>query len=434
MVTRQTLRKMFDFRRGELRAGILLFWFFFLTIGVFQILKPLKNGLFVEHYGAELELYAKLANIVVALAGVAVVSHLFRRVERQNLIGGNAIFFAVSFVLLGFFLRRPDHVSVWSFYLLGDLLSTMMVAAFWAYLTDIADLDQAKRLFGPIGAGGVLGGWAGSAVPKTLLDNLGSGGLLLLCAAMMGVVAWLIYAAERRVGRSAAFRKRQEVRRDRPAPGGGARDAIEGAGLVVSSKYLLAIAGMMAFYEVTSQVMDFQFKLASQTFPDAEQTQAFLADIYFYANLLSVAVQFLAVSFVLRALGLTTALLILPVALLGGAGGFMLAPSLWTVSLMVILDNGLNYSLQQTARESLFTPLSREAKYKARAFINMFVQRLAKGLGIVGVIGLEALGFGVPSLSAVAIGSLIFLALCGWYAGRRFPELCEETQPDRYAA
>jgi AAA family ATP:ADP antiporter len=266
------------------------------------------------------------------------------------------------------------------------------------------------------------------------LDNLGSGGLLLLCAAMMGVVAWLIYAAERRVGRSAAFRKRQEVRRDRPAPGGGARDAIEGAGLVVSSKYLLAIAGMMAFYEVTSQVMDFQFKLASQTFPDAEQTQAFLADIYFYANLLSVAVQFLAVSFVLRALGLTTALLILPVALLGGAGGFMLAPSLWTVSLMVILDNGLNYSLQQTARESLFTPLSREAKYKARAFINMFVQRLAKGLGIVGVIGLEALGFGVPSLSAVAIGSLIFLALCGWYAGRRFPELCEETQPDRYAA
>jgi AAA family ATP:ADP antiporter len=433
MALRQTLRKIFDFRRGELRAGMLLFSFLFLTIGVFQILKPLKNGLFVEHYGAELELYAKLANIVVALAGVAVLSHLFRRVERQNLIAGIGLFFAMSFALLSFLLRRPEHVSVWSFYLLGDLLSTMMVAAFWAYLTDIADLDQAKRLFGPIGTGGVLGGWAGSAVPKTLLDNVGSSGLLLLCAAIMGVVAWLIYAAERRVGRSSVFRK-QEARHDRPAPLGGGRDAIEGAGLVFSSKYLLAIAGMMAFYEITSQVLDFQFKLASQTFPDAEQTQAFLADVYFYANLLSVAVQFLAVSFVLRFLGLTTALLILPVALIGGAGGFMLAPSLWTVSLMVILDNGLNYSMQQTARESLFTPLSREAKYKARAFINMLVQRLAKGFGIVGVIALEALGFGARSLGALAIGALILLALCGWYAGRRFPELGEKAQPDRYAA
>jgi AAA family ATP:ADP antiporter len=202
----------------------------------------------------------------------------------------------------------------------------------------------------------------------------------------------------------------------------------------MGSSYLAAIAGVMAFYEIASQLMDYQFKLASQVFPDVNQTQAFLADVYFYANVVSVSVQFFLVSFILRVFGLTTALLILPVALIGGATGFLLSPSLLTVSLMVIFDNGLNYSLQQTARESLFVPRSRDEKYKARAFINMFVQRFAKGLGIVGVLGLGALGFASRSLSVITIGILILLALCGLFAGRRYSSFSNSDTKDRYAA
>ena len=56
----------------------------------------------------------------------------------------------------------------------------MMVTAFWAYLTDLTNPSQAKRLFGPIGAGGVLGGWAGVSVAKLLLEQLGTTGLLLV--------------------------------------------------------------------------------------------------------------------------------------------------------------------------------------------------------------------------------------------------------------
>ncbi len=65
------IREIFDFDRRELPVALLLFVFFFMVIAVFQILKPLKNGLFVERYGANLELYAKLANILIAAVGVA---------------------------------------------------------------------------------------------------------------------------------------------------------------------------------------------------------------------------------------------------------------------------------------------------------------------------------------------------------------------------
>jgi MFS transporter len=150
------LREIFDIRREELPIVTLLFLFFFLVIAVFQILRPLKKGLFVEYYGADLELYAKLSNILVAAVGVAVFTYLYKKLPRQRLLYVFCGFFIVCFVALGFALTGAEPLPIWGFYVLGDLLSTLMVAAFFAFLTDVATPDQAKRLFGVIGGGGVF--------------------------------------------------------------------------------------------------------------------------------------------------------------------------------------------------------------------------------------------------------------------------------------
>jgi AAA family ATP:ADP antiporter len=429
------MRKIFDVRRQEAGAAVLLFLFFFLVIAVFQLLKPLKNGLFIENYGAELELYAKLANILMAVAGVTVFTYLYNRMQRQRLIYAFAAFFAAAFLIVAQALNSPGAVTVWGFYLLGDFESTLMVAAFWAYLTDLVDSDQAKRLFGAIGAGGVIGGWAGSSAAKFLLADLGAAGLLYLSTAMIAAVILIVFGTERIVNASAAFKKDRrgfakeadkERRRD-----AGASELTEGARLVLRSKYLLAILGVMAFYEIASQLADYQFKFSSQTISTVEQTQSFMANVYFYANLLSVVVQLFLVSWIMRRLGLVAALMVLPVALMGSSASFLLAPSLLTASLLVVSDNGLNYSLQQTARETLYTPTSPDEKYKARAFTNMFVQRFAKGVAIVGVLGLQLLDVGLRSLSLLTISVLVAMALCSIYAGRRFAELSrlEEKRP-----
>jgi ATP:ADP antiporter, AAA family len=426
------IKSVLEIRGRELRVALLLFVIFFLVIAVFQIVKPVKNGLFVEKYGAERELFAKLGNIAVAAAGVAAFTHLYNRVARARLISVIALFFAAVFALLSRMLYNPGPVSVWTFYLAGDLLSTMMVAAFWAYLTDIADPEQAKRLFGPIGAGGVIGGWAGSLVPKALLGVAGSHGLIVLACLLMGVVALLIGPAESLVRSSGVFREARAAKS--AAARSAAHEAGEGARLVFASRYLMAIVGIMAFYEIASQLMDFQFKLFSQEFRSVQATQAFMANVYFYANLLSVVVQFFVVSFILRTFGIVTGLLVLPVSVMISAAAFAAGPSLQTVSLMVIFDNGLNYSLQQTARESLFTPVSRDEKYKARAFINMFVQRVAKGISIFVTLGFAAIGFGARSLSVATITTLLLLALCSVYAGRQFSNLAGREDHNRYAA
>src|SRR4030042_3480661 len=102
------LRKIFDFSRREAPVAILLLLFFFVVMVVFQILKPLKVALFLEHYGARVELYAKLGNILIAILAVTGFQWLYNRLRRQQIMHALAGFFIVCFVILSFALADPD--------------------------------------------------------------------------------------------------------------------------------------------------------------------------------------------------------------------------------------------------------------------------------------------------------------------------------------
>jgi AAA family ATP:ADP antiporter len=429
------LRQILDIRKREFGVVLLLFLFFFLVIAVFQLLRPLKKGLFIEQYGAALELYAKLANILVAALAVAAFTFLYNRLSRQRLIYVLSAFFVVSFLILFQTLPGKGAVSVWGFYLLGDLVSTLWVACFWAYATDLASADQAKRLFGFVGGGGVVGGLAGISLAKFLLGALQTEQLIVVAAGMIAALVAITFGIESLLARGAAFRSSAGPR---PVPSkpekSGAGAALEGARLVLRSPYLAAIVGIMAFYEMASQVMDFQYSHLAESFEGAVATQAFFADIGFYANALAVGVQFLLVSLIMRRLGLTVALLVLPLAILGSSGAFLVAPTLAAASLLHISDNGLNYSIQQTARESLYVVTTPDEKYKARAFTNMFVQRLAKGLSIFLLMGLLALQIEINLMSLVTIVVAVLMILFSLYAGREFARKGRAEEQVREAA
>jgi ATP:ADP antiporter, AAA family len=426
------VREIFDLQKREIPVVLLLFSFFFLVIAVFQILKPLKNGLFIELLGADIELYAKLANIVVAAVGVVAFTYLYDRMNRK-LLYVLCFFFILSFLLFTQILDESSPVPIWMFYLLGDLESTLMVAAFWAYATDITTPSQALRFFGIAGSGGVIGGWAGITFAKEFLKAIGMDGLLVLAAGMMTVLLLVVFLLEKLLQSGALGRERQKVQVASPAGKGfDFQVAIEGFRLVARSPYLAAIVGIMASYEIASQIMDYQFKLASETISGVTNTQAFMAQVYFIANMLAVIVQLFLVSLVMRKFGVITALLVLPVALIASSAAFLAVPTLFLASFMVISDNGLNYSVQQTARESLYSVTTSEEKYKARAFTSMFVQRLAKGAAIFVLLALAALAIPARYLGLLTIPVVLAMVWCAIYAGRRFAQKSEE--PEKRAA
>ena len=61
-----------------------------------------------------------------------------------------------------------------------------------------------------------------------------------------------------------------------------------------------------------------------------------------------------------------------------------------TAMILGVTDRGLNYSIQQSTWESLYVPLEAEQKYKAKAFIDMFVDRAAKAAAALVLVALIA--------------------------------------------
>jgi ATP:ADP antiporter, AAA family len=371
------------------------------------------------------------------MLAVVVFTALYNRFGSRRLIPALCGIFVVA--LLGFAAaltggRIPSPTLNWSFYLFGDAWSTLWVTTFWAYLNELTRTEQSKRLYGLIGAGGVIGGLTANFAVWQYVEGSGIGVLLTAAAIVTVVIAVIVLRLEliaRRRG-AAISRQTDALRPDKAEAAPEKENTVfEGARLVLASKYLLAIAMITFLYEINSQILDYQFSSAAESLQGAGGTQAFFGRIGTVIGVISVFTQLVLVSFIVRTFGITTALLVLPAAMAMAIGIYFVTPVLTTAALLTISDNSFNYSINQTARETLYVPTSDDVKYKARAFINMLVQRIGKGAAI-----LMALGFGAMSnLPIRYLSILAFVVIAAWigfawYAGKRFDQLttAEDTR------
>jgi len=199
--------------------------------------------------------------------------------------------------------------------------------------------------------------------------------------------------------------------------------AIESAKLVFKSPYLLAIVGIVGFYEIASTIMDVQFIATIEYYVSKENIGTHFSTIYTITNFAALFVQLFLTSFIMTRFGVRTALLILPVAILLGSGCFIAVPILWVGSFLNTADNGFSYSINQSAKETLYVPTTREEKYKAKAFIGMFVQRFAKAIAVglsLAITTIFADFSSIRRLSLISIGIVIIWIFAAKYAGTKF--------------
>jgi ATP/ADP translocase len=115
--------------------------------------------------------------------------------------------------------------------------------------------------------------------------------------------------------------------------------------------------------------------------------------------------------------------------ILGGVAGgvFVDALALPVVGMSFVLaasDHGLNYSLQQSTKETLYVPLRDVQKYKAKAFIDMLVDRAAKALAALALVALIArVGLSVRASMVVSLVALAVWLACAVALGRVYGEM-----------
>jgi len=272
--------------------------------------------------------------------------------------------------------------------------------------------------------GGVIGGAFGSMFVRIWISDLSTSSWLWICFLMGTVVAGIALAAGRLVDRTGS----------RPAPQravvqiNSSSPALEGARLVVRSRYLLSIAGIVGLYEIVSTILDYQFTSTVAYYLRGPAIGQHISGVFALTNIISLVVQLFLTSLVMTRYGLTVALLVLPAAILTGSAIYVAAPVLWTGSLLSTADNSFNYSINQSAKEALYVPTTADEKYKAKAFIDMFGQRFAKAVAVFVSLGLTSFSdFSATRwLSGLSIALALLWLYAARYAGSRFREVTHQ--------
>ena len=413
-----------EVRTGEAGTSLLLALNVFLLLTTYYIVKPVREALILVGGGAEVKSYAAAGQALLLLLAVPAYAALVSRMQRRTLINVVTLFFAACMV--GFYLLAAagvPNVGV-AFFLWVGIYNLMVPAQFWSFANDLYTPEQGKRLFVIVAFGASLGAVMGSWIAGLLVAPLGVNQMLLVAAALLTATLLLTNAIDVRERRRAqaaaagtAAAQRSAAAPEKPAaeeppipPGGAFR-------LVMKHRYLLLIALLMMFLNWVNTTGEYILgRVVSGTAAEAVANGTagglsegdfigkFYADFFFVVNIAGVVLQLFFVSRILKYLGVRVALLFLPVIAMGGYLLLAFYPVLAVVRWAKTAENSTDYSLQNTVRQVLFLPTTREQKYKAKQAIDTFFVRagdlLSAGLVFVGT---TFLSFGTTQFALVNV-------------------------------
>jgi AAA family ATP:ADP antiporter len=273
-------------------------------------------------------------------------------------------------------------------------------------MSDIFVTAQARRLYGVIAAGGTAGAIVGPLVTRTVVGSLGVPNLLLLSACFYSVCLVCIL-------KLVPWARRQEAKRrqaDGELPIGGT--ILAGFRLVVSKPLLFALVLFMLFGVSIGTLLynEQAATVGAMKLSSADRT-AYFAGIDLGVNLVALTVQLLLTRFLLTRFGVAPLLLIPVLLVCIGLAGLAFAFSAAMLSAVQIVTRGLSFSFVKPARESLFTLVDRESRYKAKNFIDTVVYRGGDMATSWTYLALAGAGLGLPALAGLWAGVAIIWGL-----------------------
>ena len=393
------IRLIVDVKPRELRALFLSFLYYFLILSSYYVIRPIRDD-FGAAGGLENLPWMFTGTLVVMLLANTLFSALVARYTRRRfipvayrfLIANLLIFFALLF-----FVSKQNQIWIGrAFFVWTSVFNLFVVSVFWAFMVDVFNSDQGKRLFGFISVGGTLGAIVGAAITASLVRKIGSINLLLVSALLLEFSAQCVRLFPKVLeNRDADGRSKDET-----AIGGGIW-----AGIVhnFKSPYLLGISGYMLLYSITSTLLYFQqIAIAASAFTDRPARTAFFAKIDLAVNILAIIAQAFITGRLLKWLGVGITLAILPALSVIGFMGMGIAPALTLLVVFLTVRRAGNYAFARPARETLFTVITREDKYKAKNFIDTVVYRVGDQIGAWTTPALKSLGLTMAGVSLVA--------------------------------
>jgi AAA family ATP:ADP antiporter len=413
----RALRLFGDVRAGEGLIVLLMALNVFLLLVAYYVLKTVREPLILASGGAELKSYAAAFQALTLIAYVPLYGWVASRLPRQRFLMTVVLSFVGCIQLFFVGIRLGVPYIGFVFFIWVGIFSLTTIAQFWSYANEIYSRPEGGRLFPLIAVGSAAGAPLGAGLagylfklgvrPNAMMEV--AAGLLLLHLALYRVVS-------RRVSAGASKAVQEPMREG------------NGFAMVLHSRYLGLIALLLVLLNLVNTVGEYILGNAVVSAADAQTAlqsgfnrEAFIGVFYgnyfLFTNVATILIQAFVVSRIVRRFGMNGVLLALPVVSLCAYGTAGAGAGLAALLYLKIAENSTDYSINNTAKQMLWLPTSREEKYKAKQAIDTFFVRLgdmlAAGLVFVGtqLLPRGVAGFARANVLVVAVAILVAVLL-----------------------
>ncbi len=442
------LRLFTDVHAGEGFTALLMFANVFLILCAYYFIKPLREGwIAVSDISGlskmEIKAYSSFGQSLVLIPVVWYYGRLSARYRRSDLIARSTLFCMSNMVIFwaiqpGLFIENLPYTGI-IFYLWVGMFGVFVVAQFWAFAADVYTVERGNRLFPFIAIGATSGAALGSWITEAIVESglFDTKGLLL--------VALIPLTVSTVISRMVEGRMQGQTITTQTISGPEIKDSGRGAlSIVFSSHFLLATAlitlllswvntnGENLLFRVVQEYLEGQALNAGVSDTKAllvftrDGTTAFYGNFYFWVNVAALFLQAFVASRLLKYGGFGVILLTMPVVALVSYTAMAFIPILAIVKVMKIAENSTDYSINNTARNVLWLPVSAELKYKGKPTIDSLFVRVGDGIAALTVlVGVQILALSTQSffwLNVVLVLLWIVLAFVVIREHRRISE------------
>jgi AAA family ATP:ADP antiporter len=406
--------------RGELPAVAWSFVYFFCVMAAYYMLRSVREAMAIVS-GVQNIPWLFTGTFFLMILATPVFGWVTSRFPRRKFLPWVYYFFVANILLffLAFNLAKLEVIGqVWisrAFFVWLSVFNLFIVSVFWSFMADIYSKEQSRRLFGVISAGGSTGALLGPLLTSVLVIPIGFENLLPLSALLLLFAVYCVHRL-RRWGNSVT-----SVTAPVPAAAseliGGS--AWAGLRLVVTTPYFAVVAIAMVCANFLGGVTYmYMAQLVGDAFDSTDkQTQVFaLMDAM--TNALSFIGQLLLVKQSVRYFGIGPTLALLPLASIVGFALLAVNPVFIVMAALQVARRSLTFGFAKPTSDMLYAVVSKEAKYKAKNFIDTAIYR---GGDLFSTWTIKFLmGFGITGISLICIPIAVIWTGLSLWIGREY--------------
>ena len=330
-----------------------------------------------------------LVYILMAVVSVpAAIAHLgaIKRWGARKVRTGVFLLTASMFLCFVPFVDLDHKFLMFAMFVLVPAAFAAVFASAWLLASDLlegADETAPRWVYSRIGAGSMIGGIFGGLFAGGLSMFLPPRFLVAEGVVMLFIAAGVVSRAHQKHpirNRNLSSTELQDNEPEREAAVSPyiseENPAILG---LIKEPYVLGLIGISTLGAVAALYIDFQF-YAIATLSGYANAQ-FFAGFYTILNLAALVLQLLAAPWIQSRYGVGGALMVLPIALLGGvAGVVMVSTTILSRSILKVTEGGLKASIHRSMWEQVFLPLGGERREMAKVMVDGLFARMSEGM------------------------------------------------------